>query len=618
MSGIPRSIHRAIHLTAIVVAVAALRTGRDLLVPVALAFLMVLTLDPIVRAIERLRIRRTAAVFLPVLIAFGLIGVFGWIVSREISEVGSSLPKYRGNVESKAAALGPAGSLFVKGYDSLEAIGKDLAHSGKPGAPGAAPDSGEAPRAGARPSSTEMIGVISFSLFEFAGNGLIVLLLVIFVLIYRDDLRDRMVQLFGRGSVNTTTQTIEDAIGRVSRYLLSQALVNAGYGVIIWLGLLAIGIPSAFLWGILAGVLRFIPYFGTPLGAVPPLALSVAVLPDWSGTMLLAGAWLAFDNLVAYALEPLLYGKRTGISPFAVLPGAVFWTWAWGAPGLLLSIPLTVALVVVGRHIPQLGFLNTLLGEEVLLEPRIQLYYRILARDRAAAEEIIDAVPENMPLGEVADHLILPTFSLLQQDHDRGRLDKETLESIAMNASGAIEYLADRASAPSAAGQESPASPAPAGAPDSYVLAVPVASSLDEVGALALIRILGSRGVRMETLKASDSSEEKALAARNRKPELVMIVAVHPAGIIPVRNLWRTVRSALPGTEVMVALLSAPQARRDWSEKIAAHGGGPLVVTSVRDAERAVMQLLSPIAAPKESASGPPLISALVADAKRP
>lgn len=616
MSGIPRSIHRAIHLTAVVVAVAALRTGRDLLVPVAMAFLMVLTLDPIVRAIERLRIRRTAAVFLPVLIAFSLIGVFGWIVSRQIAEVGSSLPKYRGNVEAKAAALGPAGSLFMKGYDSLEAIGKDLAHSRNPGAPGA--DSGEASRTGARASSTELIGVISFSLFEFAGSGLIVLLLVIFVLIYRDDLRDRMVQLFGTGSVNTTTQTIEDAISRVSRYLLSQALVNTGYGVIIWLGLLAIGIPSAFLWGMLAGVLRFIPYFGTPMGAVPPLALSVAVLPDWGGTILLAGAWLAFDNLVAFALEPLLYGKRTGISPFAVLPGAVFWTWAWGAPGLLLSIPLTVALVVVGRHIPQLGFLNTLLGEEVLLEPRIQLYYRILARDRAAAEEIIDAVPENMPLGEVADHLLLPTLNLLQQDHDRGRLDKETLESIAMNVSGAIEYLADRASAPSAAGQGSPASPAPAGAPDSFVLAVPVASSLDEVGALALIRILRSRGVRMETLKASESAEEKALAARNRKPDLVMIVAIHPAGTIPVRNLWRTLRSALQGTEVMVALLSAPEARRDWSERIAAHGGGPLVVTSVGDAERAVMQFLPPIAAPKETASGSPLNPALAAEAKRP
>jgi len=609
MSGPPRSIHRAIHVVGVVVAVAALRTGRDLLAPVAMAFLMVLTLDPIVKGIERLRIRRTAAVLLPVLIAFGLIGAFGWVVSREITEVARGLPKYRGNIEAKADGLGPAGSLFMKGYDSLEAVGKELGRSQNRGPGAAAPDSGESSRAGSRPAGADFLGLVSFSLFEFAGNGFVILLLVIFLLIYRDDLRDRMVQLFGKGSVNATTETIEDAISRVSRYLLSQAVVNACYGLAVWLSLLAVGIPSALLWGILAGALRFVPYFGTPLGALPPLLLSVAVLPGWSGTILLAGGWLALDNLVAYALEPLLYGKRTGISPFAVLPGAFFWTWAWGAPGLLLSIPLTVALVVVGRHIPQLGFLNTLLGEELRLEPRIQLYYRILARDRAAAEEIIDAVPQNMPLSDVADQLILPTLNLLKEDRDRDRLDEERVDTIGRNISDAIDYLADRAAAPSAAGPAALAS-----APEPVVLSVPIANSIDEVGARALDRVLRSRGVRMETLPAAGSSEDKARAARTRKPDLVMIVAVHPSGTIPVRNLWMALRSSLPETGLVVALLSAPQDGRAWAGRISTHGDGPLVVTSVREAERAIVQLLPGIPVRKEARGEPISKSATLTD----
>ena len=576
-----------IRIVGVILIVAGLHAGRELLVPFSLAALLALLLAPISAALERLRIGRTPAVLLTVFFAAAVIGGVGWLVTRQVADVARKLPDHRVNIQAKTAQMGPLGEPLLKGYSMLEAAGAQLSRPRtREGAPTPPFRASESPSDLISSGAMDLLGDFFLSIFNTLGTGFIVLLLVIFLLVYRDDVRDRLIQLFGATKVKVTTQAMDDAATSTSRYLLTQSIVNLAYGVIVGAGLLAIGLPSAFLWGILAALSRFVPYFGPWLGAAVPIFLSLAVFPGWTRSLVLAGSWLAVEAVIANAVEPLLYGRKTGVSPLAVLMAAVFWTWAWGGLGLLLSIPLTVSLVVLGKHFPPLRFLHTMLSEDVSLEPRIQLYQRLLARDHAAAEEVVESFGTDKPPGVLFDQLLLPALSLAQGDRVWGRLEEASSEFIRKSLLSIADDIADRPAAPTAP----PPIVAAQGAPH-LVLVVPTADASDELGARMLQRVLELRHVHAESLPVGVTVGEKTRLAAERNPDLVILVALHPSALIPIRYLHKKIRSVLPDTEILIALLQAPGEPRHWSLRLMSKNG-PTVVTSVVSAETSVAQSL--------------------------
>src|SRR5262249_43403188 len=268
-------------------------------------------------------------------------------------------------------------------------------------------------------SPFEIIQKMLGSFLNIVVTAGIVLVFVIFMLIERTDLRDRVIRLGGARRVHATTRMLDDASRRVSRYLLNQLVINAAYGASTAVGLYFIGVPNPFLWGLVAALLRYIPYLGIWIAAAMPAALAFAVEPGWVKVPVVFGLYFGIDLIMYNFVEPLLYGNSTGLSPLAILVAAVFWTWLWGPVGLLLSTPLTVCVVVLGRHIPQLWFIRILLSDEPVLSPETRLYQRLLAMDLEEATEIAEEFLKDKPLDEFYDRVIVPTLSLAEEDRHR-------------------------------------------------------------------------------------------------------------------------------------------------------------------------------------------------------
>ncbi len=415
----------------VAVIVAALYFAREVLVPFALAILLSFLLMPAVRLLRRLRAGRVTSVGITVLVAFLAIFAFGAVVTEEISLLGPELPQYQYNIEAKLRALPKAIPLErVAGalHQMTAAMKRSEATSAAPAAQSPGAPAAEAvkplPVEVEQPALTPMQiaeSVIGPLLQPLATAGLVIVL-VIFILLERETLRDRLLRLAGGGDLHRTTEAMNEAAERVSRYLTSQLAVNTVEGVLIGLGLAVIGIPNAALWGILVALLRFIPYLGIVIAAAFPIALAFAVSPGWSLALWTVLLFIAIETIVANIVEPRLYAGSTGLSSIAVIIAAIFWTWLWGPIGLLLSTPLTACLLVLGRHVPQLTFLEVMLGSDPVLTPDETFYQRLLAGDPEEATEQADEFAKEKSLEEFAQEVALPVLVRAQADSDRGIL----------------------------------------------------------------------------------------------------------------------------------------------------------------------------------------------------
>jgi hypothetical protein len=277
------------------------------------------------------------------------------------------------------------------------------------------------------------------------GSAGLVIIVVIFMLMEREDLRDRFIRLVGYGDLHRTTQALQDAGKRVGQYLLMQLVVNIVYAIPITIGLWVLGIPNALLWGLLALALRFVPYIGPIIGAMLPLFLALAVAPGWSLLLWTAALFIVVELITGNVIEPWLYGSHTGLSPLAIIVAAIFWTWLWGPIGLVLSTPLTVCLVVLGRHVPQFEFLDVLFGNEPVLEPHARLYQRLLAGDPEEATDHAEEMLEEKYLFEFYDRVAIPALLLGEQDRMRGVMDDEQRRQVAESALTLVANLDDSA-----------------------------------------------------------------------------------------------------------------------------------------------------------------------------
>ena len=416
--------------------------GREIFVPIALAILLSFVLAPLVGVLQRIRMPRGLAVVSVVIFAFVLIFAMGSLLATQLTQLAGDLPRYQSTISEKIQSFRETTAgrgTLERASGMLKDLSKELE---KPKDAAAGTGSILSPKAPAPltpvpvevrqpdPSALESLqSLISPLLHPLATTGIIIIF-VIFMLLQREDLRNRLIRLAGSHDLQRTTAALDDAAGRLSRLFLIQLLLNGTFGVVIGLGLWLIGIPSAILWGILAAVLRFVPYIGAAIAAAFPLALAVAVDPSWSMLLWTIALFLVVEPIVGHVIEPMVYGHSTGLSPVAVVASATFWTALWGPIGLVLATPLTVCLVVLGRHVERLEFLDVMFGDRPALTPPEIFYQRMLAGDPTEAAEKAEEFLKERSLSSYYDEVALKGLQLAQVDAERGALDDERLTKI--------------------------------------------------------------------------------------------------------------------------------------------------------------------------------------------
>lgn len=415
--------------------------GREIIIPIALAVLLSFVLAPLVRLVQRLRIPRSLAVVSVVVIAFAFIFAMGSLLATQLSQLAGDLPRYqstisekiqsfrettagRGTLERASSMLKDLSKELDKPKEAANSLGTIAAP--KAAQPKPVPVEVLQPDPGALESLQTLISPL---LHPLATTGIIVIF-VIFILLQREDLRNRLIRLAGSDDLQRTTAALDDAASRLSRLFLIQLLVNGGFGIIIGMGLWLIGVPSAILWGILAAVLRFVPYIGAVIAAAFPLALAVAVDPTWTMLLWTIALFVVVEPIVGHVLEPMVYGHSTGLSPVAVVASATFWTALWGPIGLVLATPLTVCLVVLGRHVERLEFLDVMFGDRPALSPPEIFYQRMLAGDPTEASAKAEEFLKERSLGSYYDEVALRGLQLAQADAERGALAPDRLIKI--------------------------------------------------------------------------------------------------------------------------------------------------------------------------------------------
>jgi predicted PurR-regulated permease PerM len=425
-----------------VIIIMTLYFGREIIIPIALAILLSFVLAPLVGLLQRMRVPRGLAVVSVVIIAFALIFAMGSLLASQLTQLAGDLPRYqstitekiqsfrdttagRGTLERASGMLKDLSKELDKPKDAAPALGAGA--NSKATAPlTPVPVEVRQPDPGALESLQSLISPL---LHPLATTGIIIIF-VIFILLQREDLRNRLIRLAGSHDLQRTTAALDDAAARLSRLFLIQLLLNGTFGTIIGLGLWLIGVPSAILWGILAAVLRFVPYIGAAIAAAFPLALAIAVDPTWSMLLWTLALFLIVEPIVGHVIEPMVYGHSTGLSPVAVVVSATFWTALWGPIGLVLATPLTVCMVVLGRHVERLEFLDVMFGDRPALSPPEIFYQRMLAGDPTEASEKAEEFLKERSLTSYYDEVALKGLQLAQSDAERGALDHQRLTKI--------------------------------------------------------------------------------------------------------------------------------------------------------------------------------------------
>ena len=553
-------------LIAGVVVIAALYFARAVLVPFALAMLISFLLTPVVRQLERLRLPRVPVVLLVVTLAVASAALIAANVTNQLFDVARELPNYRAHIENKLAYLHNGGIGVVKVADRVSELGEEMSDSlsGRTrtsrhhnGLVAPAQGSNEpVPVQVVKPPMTSWESLAS--LLSPLGVAGVVLVFTVFILLRFEDLRNRFIRLVGHNHLTLMTQALDDASRRIARYLLLQFIVNASFGVVVGTGLHLIGLPNALLWGAIATVSRFIPYVGPPIGAFFPIALSLAVFDGWTRSFEVAGLFLVLEIVVANVIEPLLHGANTGISSLAILVAAVFWTLLWGPIGLVLSTPLTVCLVVIGRHVPQLEFLHVLLGDEPVLTPELHFYQRMLASDLSDARRVLSQSLDGKHLQEMYDSVVIPALSMAQRDRRHDDLDDSTADFIWQSTRELVEDLNEEYAEPeelSEGGvQELALDAHDATARDSTrIVCIPAKTAGDETVGIMLVHLLERRGIPARCIALGPGSEMVDRLAEE-KPDIVVISGLQPFGVTHARKLYLQVKSRLPYLPILFGL----------------------------------------------------------------
>jgi hypothetical protein len=388
---------------------------------------------------------------------------------------------------------------------------------------------------------------------ELLGCLGLTLVLVVFMLLKREDLRNRLIRLVGHGRITVTTKAVDDAGQRISRFLRMQFIINCGFGLTMTAGLLAIRVPHALLWGFLAALLRYVPYLGSTVTALVLITVSMAVFPGWLQPILVVALIVVLELTAANVMEPWLFSQSMGVSEVALLVAAAFWAFLWGPVGLVLSSPLTVCLVVLGKYVPQLEFLDVLLGDEPPLEADVSYYQRLLARDQDEAAQLVLTQAKTSTPEQVCDALLVPALNYVKRDRERDELTEADEQFVLRATREIVEDLGERQAAAAVAAGAGPPAEAGAGPPrKTLVLGCPGHDEADALALAMLKQLLDPARWEMEIMSVEVLSAELVSLAGEKEPALVCIGALPPGGLAHTRYLCKRLRARLPGARIVV------------------------------------------------------------------
>jgi predicted PurR-regulated permease PerM len=569
------------------IVLAALYFGREIFIPIVIAVLLSFVLAPLVDLLRRLRLGRVPAVFAATFLALGIVASLAGIIGIQVATLVGDLPRYEVTISEKLTSVRQ--STLGRASDMMKSLGRQIDKATESAAP-------ETPPSAAAPHEEKPVVVEvrepEPKPFDLARNLLaqvvhplattfIVFVILVFILLQRQDLRDRMIRLFGSRDLHRTTVAMDDAARRLSRYYLTQLALNSAFGLFIGIGLWLIGVPSPALWGIFTALMRFVPYIGSFIAGALPVALAAAVDPGWSMVLWTFALFAISEPLMGHAVEPLVYGQSTGLSPFAVVVSAVFWTWLWGPVGLLLATPLTVCLVVLGRHVERLEFLDVLFGDRPALTPVENFYQRMLAGDPDEALEQAEVLLKERSLSSYYDEVALKALQLASNDAARGVLTPEQLERIKESIEGMVDDLSAYDDVEPAPAESDPAGASlsektlpkkapvkewaphpfdltPAWRGPSPVMCIAGRGPLDEAAAAMLAQLLFKHGLNGRVVPHEEVSRSNIIGLDVEGVAMVCIsyldISGNPAHL---RYLLRRLRQRLPDAPILVGLWPA-------------------------------------------------------------
>ena len=570
-SNASRENSRLLTVVIAVVVVAALYLAKTVLLPLALALLFAFLLSPLVCLLEeKARIPRVLAILAVILTVFVLLCGIGWGVATQLLQITDHLPSYRANISGKVVQFHHTRKTdFSRAQDEIQHLGEEL------GLSDSAVSRQHLPRLGSSPERPIAVKEVSSAdggamgllpgVLRAMVETLLVVVFTFFMLLQREDLRNRLIRLTGRGELNRKTQAMDEASRRVSRYFVLLLTVNTVYGAVIFVALHFLGLPHALLFGALTTLLRFIPYIGAPISGLLPIGFSLAVFPGWEQATIIFAVFMIVEIVTANYIEPRLYGKHTGVSPLAILVAAVFWTLIWGPIGLLLSVPLTVCLVVVGSHVPNLKFLTVLLGDEPVLLASAHYYQRLLAGDETEAREVLEAHLRDKSLEDLYDSVLVPALGLAEQDRHQESLDETTVDFIDRTTKELVEELGFRMernsdhAAAAESGAENGLAAAGSAAPlilpvtPKNILCLPVRDEADEIAAIMLCQLLERAGHFAHAIPLRRLDDMLAEVARS-KPDAVYLSAVPPYATSHARGVYRKLRAQQPQMKIFIGV----------------------------------------------------------------
>ncbi|EDT06256.1 protein of unknown function UPF0118 [Burkholderia ambifaria IOP40-10] len=601
-----------------VTVVAALYFAREILIPVTLAILLSFLVAPLANLLGRIKLGHVVSVLLAVTMSLSVIVVLGGVIAAQITDLAIGIPRYQASIDNKISAVHgltveKLNRLAGAAGQALQRATVDQPQATRNSAPSASGVQQPAvlPVEVREPSQTpfQLARRVLSPVVRPLETAFIVFVVTIVILLQRDDLRDRAIRLLGSRDLHRTTTAMDEAARRLSRYFVSQLGINAGVGIVIGIGLSIIGVPSPVLWGILAALLRLVPYVGIWISAILATALAAAVSPEWSMAIWSLVLFLIVELLVGQVVEPLLYGRSTGLSPFSVVVAAIFWSWIWGPIGLILSTPLTLCLLVLGRHVTRLEFLDVLLGDQPALTPVENFYQRALAGDPDDAVEQAGVLLRDRPLSSYYDEIVLKGLQLAADDVLRGGVTPAQLARIETTVSDLIEGLdgfADaepavdaaapdwgalappaarqKASGQSASNASSPSIEAPpVRHADNQVLCIAGRGPLDELASAILVQLLGKHDLDCRVVNHDAASRIRIDGLDVTAVTTVCIFYLRINGIPShLRYLLRRVRQRLPDALIVVGLWPAGDTDQ-WGKDLQSAIGADHYATSIRD-----------------------------------
>ena len=606
-----------------VVVVTCLYWARTIFIPVALAVFLTFLLVPLVTALQRRGLRRLPSVHLVVTLAAAALGGVVWLVTAQVTSLAGEVPKYTENIKAKVKSLRHLGQGSVSAR--LETMIQDITGEWNGPATSQEAEDGATPRAAATekpatkdadkpavaasekpttvvlepesPTWLARMPALLTSLLETLGGLALALVLVVFMLLKREDLRNRLIRLVSHGQITVMTKALDDAGQRISRFLLMQLIVNAAVGLSVGVGLLALRVQYAFLWGFLVAVFRYIPYIGVWIAALPPIILSLAMFEGWVQPLLVIGLFLTIELLASNVAEPRLYGRSIGVSEVALLVAAAFWAFLWGPVGLVLSSPLTVCMVVLGKYVPPLKFLDVLLGDEPPLDAHVTFYQRLLARDQDEATQLVLAQAKASSPEQVYDDFLVPALNYAKRDRERDDLTESDEQSVLQATREILEDLGERRDVVTQAEEAIHAEErGNASAPIRLrVLACPARDQADRLALEMLRQLLDPAKWVVEIAAVEMMTANLVAQVAEQAPALVCIGALPPGGLAHTRYLCKKLRARFPEVKIVVGrwgLTGGVEANREQLQD----AGADLTATTILETRSQLTSLLSILA----------------------